>query len=446
MKQFLAWWRLHGNVLVGLSLLTILLWQSRFVRSGPNLLAENACESLTHWTGGETINPAYAQANTDGMVLTKMKNQSTFSLYKNLERIEDVRFLAVTVDAAWENAKPHPVINWLQPRVVIGGFDSHNRFCAPLDHGIIDARGTRDWHRVQRVVELPPHLAKARLSIDGFGEEGVLRLRNMRVEAVKQRAWFIPATLVLLGFWAIVLGRIMRPHIRGRGVWVRAVLIGCGIIFGTWHFVFPQGRTLFHPLIGQFSMGATVVPVSDPEPIPSAPKEIAEVVVQSPPPSNKPTPRLRTIVPPDPNAVKKSPPLPSVAEVKKVPVPVEVTTSPEPRQGTHFGHIMRQWDTKWNFNKYNLTHFTAFFGIGLFVFGLAGSWRIWPLPCVVALLGEIIPNALFDTWDRGDWWDLLANYSGLALALGIVILVQRVRKKRRDRQGVPRAEPPVSAA
>lgn len=432
MKHFLAWWRLHGNVLVGLSLLTILLWQSRFVRCGPNLLAENACESLTHWTGGETINPAYAQANADGMVLTKQKNQPNFSLYKNLERIENVRFLAVTVDAAWENAKPHPVIRWLLPRVVIAGFDTNNRFCAPLDHGIVDARGTRGWHRVQRVVELPPDLAKARLSIDGFGEEGVLRLRNLRVEAVKQRIWFIPATLVLLGLWALALGRILRPHIRGRGVWVRAVLIGCGIIFGMWHFVFPQGRTLFLPLIGQFLMGATVMPARDPVPIPPPTQEIAEVAVQPPPPSNKPTPRLRTIVPPDPSASPKTPPVPSVAEVKKVPIPATVTASPEMRQGTQLGQKMRQWDMKWNINKYNLTHFTAFFGIGLFVFGLAGSWRIWPLPCIVALLGEIIPNALFNTWDRGDWWDLLANCSGLALALGIVMLVQRIRRKRRE--------------
>jgi len=255
-------------------------------------------------------------------------------------------------------------------------------------------------------------------------------LRNMRVEAVKQRVWFIPATLVLLGLWALALGRILLPHIRGRGVWVRAVLIGCGIIFGMWHFVFPQGRTVFISLIGHFLMGTPVQPLIEPEPMPQP--AITEVVVQPPPPSNKPTPRLRTIVPLDPNAVKKSPPLPTVVEVKKVPIPATATASPELRQGTQLGQKMRQWDMKWNINKYNLTHFTAFFGIGLFVFGLAGSWRIWPLPCIVALLGEIIPNALFDTWDRGDWWDLLANFSGLALALGIVMLVQRIRRKRRE--------------
>ena len=83
---------------------------------------------------------------------------------------------------------------------------------------------------------------------------------------------------------------------------------------------------------------------------------------------------------------------------------------------------------------------------GVFVFGLAGSWRIWPLPCVVAVTGEIIPNALFNTWDRGDWWDLLANFSGLALALGLVMLVQRFRARRRKRQEDTQGEPPVSVA
>ena len=392
MKHFSAWWRLHGKILVGLCMLTILLWQFRFVRCGPNLLPENACESLTHWIGGDTINPAYARADAEGMVLTKQKNQPNFSLFKNLEGIENVRFLAVTTDAAWENAQGHPVIHWLQPRVVVVGYDANNNFCAPLDHGIIGASGTRGWHRVQGVVELPPTLAKARLSIDGFGEEGVMRLRNMRVEVVKQRVWFIPATVVLLGLWAIALGRILRPHIDGKWLPLRAVLIAGGIIFGAWHFVFPQGRTLFVPLVGQFAMGSTIEG-SHPD------------------------------VPP--------PPAPSV-EKPPVPNPVVTSASPEMRQGTHLGQKLRLIDRTWNIDKYNLTHFTAFFGIGLFVFALAGSWRIWPLPCLVALLGEVIPNALFKTWDRGDWWDLFANYSGLAVGLGLVMLVQRYRASHRE--------------
>jgi hypothetical protein len=441
-KHFSAWWRLHGNVLFGLCLVTMMLWQWRFVRTGPNLLEENACESLTNWIAGETINPAYAKADAEGLVLTKQKNQPNFSLFKNLDGIDDVRFLAVTVDAAWENAQPHPVIHWLQPRVVIAGYDAGNSFSAPLDHGVVNARGTRGWHRVQGVVELPPELAKARLSIDGFGVEGVLRLRNMRVEVVKQRVWFIPATIILLGLWAFALGRMLRPHIHGRGVSVRAFLIACGIIFGTWHFVFPQGRTLFLPLIGQFSMGPVIRAEIEPESPPPPPEEIAEAIVE--PPSTKPAPRLRTIVPTDPNATKKTTPEPQVTELKKVPIPVTPTATPEKRHGMQLGQTLRGWDRKWNFNKYNLTHITAFFGIGLFVFGLAGSWRIWPLPCIVAVLGEIVPNALFNTWDRGDWWDLLANFSGLALALGIVVLVQRIRKKRRDRQGDTQGYPPAS--
>lgn len=407
----------------------MLLWQWRFVRTGPNLLAENSCESLAHWIGGDTINPAYAKADAGGIVLTKQKNQPNFSLFQHLDGIDEVRFLAVSADAAWENAQAHSVVHWLQPRVVIAGYDAQNRFCAPMDHGIVNASGTRDWHRVQRVVELPPDLAKARLSIDGFGVEGVLRLRNMRVEVVKQRAWFMPATLVLLGLWAVALGRMLYPHIHGRARSVRAFLIACGILFGAWHFVFPQGRTLFTPLLGQFSMGGTVVAVI--EPVPPA-KEIAEVVEPTPPsPTQRPAPRQRTIVPQD--ASKKTIPAPPVAEEKIVPIPKAPTAAPEMRQGTQLGQRFRQWDMKWNFSKYNFTHFTAFFGIGLFVFGLAGSWRIWPLPSVVAVLGEIIPNALFNTWDRGDWWDLVANFSGLGVALAIVMLVQRIRARRRNR-------------
>lgn len=394
MKQFRLWWRKNGIVLVGLCIVTVLLWQWRFVRCGPSLLAENACESLTHWIGGDTINPSMAHADVQGMVLTKGKNQPDFSLFQNLERIENVRFLAVTVDAAWENAQPNPVVHWMQPRVVIAGYDANNRFCAPLDHGVVGAHGTRDWHRVQVVMELPNELTKARLSIDGFGEEGVLRLRNMRVEAVKQRAWFIPATIILLGLWALALSRILRPRIQGRWVQARSFAIACGILLGAWFFVFPQGRTLFPSLVGKFAMGPSVATVVDVEPTTSS------------------------------NAISQK-----QANAQVTPMPMVTTMAPESRHSTGFFRVLRDIDRKWNIEKYNLTHFSAFLGIGLFVFGLAGTWRIWPLPYAVALLGEIVPNAIFDTWDTGDWWDLFANCCGLTLAMGLVALVLRLRRR-----------------
>jgi hypothetical protein len=429
-KRFFSWWREHGKVWAGLCLLTLLLWQWRFERIGPNLIPDNACESLEHWTEGKSVTPEQIRADGDGLVFTKRRNQPNFSLSRPLEGLEEVSYVAVTCDASWENAVPHAVVRWLQLRVVIAGYDERNRFCAPMDHGVVGASGSKGWHRVQTVVELPVNLKKVVISIDGFGEEGVLRLRGLRVEAVRQRAWFVPATVILLGCWAWVLSRVLLPQIRGRWVQARAFVIACGILAGAWVFVFPQGRTMFPSLIGGFVMGpvmpavvkeAPVLPPETPDVAKPAPKP-----VPSPAP-DAPRPRLRTI--PPSTQTQEMPVQPNVPEIEEVkPVPVPVTAAPQKRKAPSFGLWLRELDRKWNWKKYNLTHFTAFFGIGLFVFGCAGSARIWPLPFGIALLGEIIPNLIYNTWDKGDWWDVASNVGGLLLALGIVLLFQRIRR------------------
>ena len=424
-KRILAWSRQYGRMGLMLCFLTVLLWQCRFVRCGSNLLPDHACESLDHWTRHFSAKADVAQSDTAGLVIKKRRNEPTFSLTRSLEGLEEVGYLAVTCEASWENAVPHPAVRWLAPRVVIAGYDDRNRFCAPLDHGVVSAHGTRDWHRVQTVMQLPRELKKVILSIDGFGEEGILRLRDLRVEPVRQRVWFVPATVILLGAWAWYVSRMLLPQIRGQRIHLRAFVIACGILSGAWFFVFPQGRTLFPSLTGDFVMGS---PISAPQAV--APAPVNPAVEPSPamaeiPPTRQTTarqPRLRTLVPSSSTALEKqNKPVPSS------PASTSVTTSPQQRQGWSLGLWLRDLDRKWHWKKYDFTHFIAFFGIGLFVFGLAGSGRIWPLPFGIAVLGEIVPNLIYDTWDRGDWWDLAANLGGLQVALGIVWWVQRIR-------------------
>lgn len=426
-RLLLAWWSDHGRIWLGLCLLTLLLWQFRFVRCGPNLLPDRACESLEHWTSMATLSPGMAHADREGLVLTKRKNEPTFSLTRPLEGLEQVGYLAVTCDATWENAVPHPAVRWLELRVVIAGYDANNRFSAPMDHGVVSAHGSKGWHRVQTVTQLPVELKKVVLSIDGFGEEGVMRLRGLKVEPVRQRAWFVPATELLLGAWAWAFSRLLVTKIRGRWMRSRAFLIACGILFGAWFFVFPQGRTMFPSLIGDFVMGPEIASLSV---LPSSSEpEKMEVIPQVPaqpiPGPSKPQPRLRTLAPPDPAAPHQQTTL-----APKPPVSPPVTIAPQPRQTRTLGLWLRQLDRKWNWKKYNLTHFTAFFGIGFFVFGLAGSGRIWPLPFTIGFLGEIIPNLIYNTWDRGDWWDLSANLGGLLTAMILLYGLQKWRHKK----------------
>lgn len=434
MKRFFSWWRVHGKVLLGLCLLTLLLWQWRFERIGPNLIPDHACESLEHWTQGKTISPELARADGDGLVLTKRRNQSNFSLSRPLAKAEGVNYVAVTCDASWEGVVPHPLIGWLTPRVAIAGYDETNRFSSPMDRDVLVATGTKNWHRLQAVVELPVHMKKMVISIDGYGEEGVLRLRGLRVEAVRQRAWFVPATILLLGSWAWVLSRLLLPQIRGRWVQTRAFLIACGILCGVWFFVFPQGRTMFPSLIGGFVMGPVISSAAE-----ASTQLSPEKPVEPPPAVVSParSPRLRTIPPVTEKVeIPALPDVPKKAEVSPATVPVMAATPM--REEFSLGIWLRELDRRWNWKKYNLTHFTAFLGIGLFLFGCAGSARIWPLPFGIAVLGEIIPNLIYHSWDRGDWWDLTANVSGLLLSLGIILLFQRIRRRLKKRMSARR--------
>ena len=54
----------------------------------------------------------------------------------------------------------------------------------------------------------------------------------------------------------------------------------------------------------------------------------------------------------------------------------------------------------------------------------------------IAILGEIIPNALFDIWDSGDWFDVSANMLGILVAIAAIGLLRRKsRKPAEDLQG-----------
>lgn len=414
-----------------LLLITVMVWQFRFVRVGPNLVADDACESITHWSGAPS-DPTLLKAGPDGLVLTKKPLGRSVSLSKTLERLDGVRFISVRADVAWENYVINDPNNWAQPRIIIFGLDQNGRSCSPIDHSVLVARGTEPWHRINSVLELPPEMKTVRIYIDAYGKECTLRVNRLRVEAVHQRVWLIPVTIVLLGAWALLLSRMMSRWIVGRMPLLRSFALACGILLGTWHFVFPQGRTLFRPFLAEFFLGDKIAPQPLPSTTPTRVPSAIAAVTQAPPaptasgPQNtQRQPRLRTLVPPS-NVVPLAPSSAPIVAAQVTPPVVPPTTAvvttnqPESRQSMALVQRLRALDRRWNFQKYNLTHFSAFFGIGLYVFLLGGTSRLWPLPVAIALLGEIIPNALYNTWDVGDWGDVSANLLGLALAFLLV--------------------------
>ena len=408
-KKLRQWWRDHLRWWLLLVVMSILLWQFRFQRAGANLLPHDVCHSLAYWSGGKVNGSDLVKADENGLFLSKLANTPNVSLTRELLGIDDVRYVAVTCRASWENAVPHAVTKWLQPRIVIIGYDQNHRFCAPLDHAVLAARGTRDWHRVQTVMELPPALHRAVLSVDASGQSGTLRVRDLTLEVVEQRAWFLYASALLMAGWGYVIQKLLRHHISGAWARLRAWLAAVGVILAFWFFVFPQGRTVFPSLLPAFFMGPEIVASDLP------------VVTDEKPVASQPSIDTTHGNEPKPMVVSESP----VPQVRKYPA---------------LSSWLRELDRKMNWHKYNLTHLLAFFAIGLAVFGVAGSLRVWRLPLLVAVLSEIVPNALYQTWDSEDLWDLAANILGLALAMACVVVG---RKCWSDLRKKPAAETPA---
>ncbi len=406
-------------LLTCLLLVTMLTWQFRFVRSSHQLIDDDACQKLSFWQGAPK-NTSEISAGPEGLYLRKQVNGSWYSLSRNIDRMEGVRFLSLTMDAAWEQAEPDQKVLWSRPRLVVHGSDEKGQYCAPVDHGVINASGTRSWHVVSRVVDLPPQMKQVRLSIDAYGTQGVLRINHLRVEAVHQRPWFVTVTILLITAWIAMLTVFLLPLVIGRAATLRTVMLSAGMLLGAWQFVFPQGRTMFSPLATHFWMGSEIMLEKNPPPV-VAPVATAPVVAAVPPVTPR-QPRLRTIVPG--NASTAAVPVAPTT----MPVVVKEVPAVEIRERPQWTEKLRALDRRWSINQWNLTHFTAFLGVGLYVFLLAGNSRIWPLPMGIAVLGEIIPNALFDIWDRGDWFDVSANMLGILVAM---IAVRFLRRKRR---------------
>lgn len=383
-RNHLRWW-------LAWAVVTVVVWQCRFERCGPNLLPLEVCRSLAHWQGAVKQDPEKVRADEQGLVLTKRKSGPNVSVQYHLQDVENVTHLAVTAWASWEGATPHPTVHWLMPRVVIIGWDHRNHFCAPLDHDVISARGTEDWHRVQTVIALPPNMKKVMLSVDAAGQMGTLRLKELKVEAVRPRPWIVPAAVIILFGWAWALWRLMRHWITGPWAASRRALVALGVLAGFWFFVFPQGRTMYPSLVGTFFLGKEI-------PAPARPAASSPASAQAPA---------------------------AVAPVPAAPTTAVAPATTAARKSAAFSAWLRRMDRVMYWKKYNLTHITAYFGMSLVIFFLAASWRVWPLLVVMGLLSEIVPNALYNTWDIDDWWDLAADFTGIGAALLIVMILRR---------------------
>jgi hypothetical protein len=368
-----------------LAVLSVALWQGRFERTGPALDLRIGGD----FHGWKVL--AKERIGIEGATWTlhAPAGREVASAEGPLPAATATRHLHVGLEAAWENVTRREDRSWWSARVSLGGKRPDGSYAWPQDGDLINARGSRGWHRAECVYELPPDLGEPRLFINQLAATGTLRVRQLEVTPVRQRPWIPAATTCLLAGWiawsALLLGN------RGplRRVAAAAVLVAAG-----WFLVFPQPHYHARAFPGGFALGHEIPPA---------------VAAGAPDPLPLPAPLLAT-----------------TSAVPRPAAPFLMPPPDDPRAGHGLARAFRKLDENWRF-----AHVAAFGGFGLALFALAGLRAAWPPAAALGLLSEIVPNLLRREFRGDDAVDLVANFAGLGLAAAMVhlagILLARLR-------------------
>jgi hypothetical protein len=319
------------------------------------------------------------------------------------------------------------------PRIVIFGSNAAGHFHSAADHGVVAARGTRKWHREHCVMELPPGMKNARISIDTYGIQGTLRVNHLQVELVRPRVWSELTGIILLAGWVLWLAWNLHPLLRGNYRALRSLLLGSALLASFATFVFPQPRSLERSIGLQFWLGSGPIAPSTPPCADVAPSIVENTAAH--PPSQPKGSRLRTLPPPTDEELHAPPPsqaMPRVPIPQAKPIVIDPPSRWEALRASAREQLMAM-DRKWNFRSYNLTHFTSFFAISCCVLLLARRVRLLWIVGAMAVSAEIIPDLVHDVGDSGDFYDLLANALGIIAALLLHRMFSYFLSKRRKK-------------
>ncbi len=381
---------LAGTALL-LAMLSAAIWQFRFENAGPSFDLRIRPD-FRGWTvlAGERIT-----TEGDTWVLPAPLEKRVSSAEGPLPGLEATRHVDVRVEVAWENVTRHGNHSWWSTRISLGGKRSDGTYSWPQDGDLINGVGSRRWHKVECVFDLPPDMGEPRIFINNLAGTGVLKVRHLAITPVKERAWIPVATVAALAAWFVWVaglfgGKMGRP---------RQMAAALAVVAAGWYLVFPQPHHHARPFPGGFMLG----------------EEIA-----------RPTPSLVPVTTPVVMPVVPAASPPGAA------TPVSPLVRPERNTDTRTDHpiarAFRDLD-----NDLSCAHVAAFGAFGLALFSLAGLRAAWPLAAGMALLSEMVPNLLRQEFKADDAMDLLANFSGLILAAllmaGGTKILRRIRRR-----------------
>jgi hypothetical protein len=372
-----------------LAVLSAALWQGRFERTGPALGLRIGGD----FHGWKVLAADRIAINGTTWTLQAPAGREVASAEGPLPGATTTRHLHVGLAAAWENVTRRDGRSWWSARVSLGGQLSDGSYAWPQDGDLINARGSRGWHRVECVYDLPPDLGEPRLFINQLAATGILRVRQLTVTPVRQRPWVPAATAGLLAAWLAWSASLLGTD-RGR---VRQAAAAGVLVAAGWFLVFPQPHYHARAFPGGFALGREI-----------------------PPPAAAASPVA-------PLSFFPAAPLLAAASPAPPPLPPQLEPPPDdPRAGHGLARAFRKLDENWRF-----AHVAAFGGFGLVLFALAGLRAGWPAAAALGLLSEIVPNLLRREFRGDDAVDLVANFAGLGLAAAMVHLAGIFRARRR---------------
>lgn len=376
--------RLH-LVLAGLLLAVLsgLLWQFRFEHSAP---AANL-RIGTDARGWVLHSPERFKLDADTWTLAAPDRPAVASAEGFLPGLAKQRFLHVAMDATWENVTRKDDRSWWSARVSLGGRQPDGTCSWPQDGDLINAFGSRGWHRVECVFDLPPDIGEPRLFLNNLAATGSLSVRRLTVTPVRERPWIPAATVILVLAWLVWTAAVLgRKHGAPRQSASSLVFVAAG-----WFLVFPQLHFHPRPFPGGFLLGHE---------IPALPASGSPATPLAPP----------------------------LGQVEAPPNPTASNPSPKPHESRSdhgLAKLFRKIDHDWRF-----AHVAAFCGVGLALFTLAGLRESWHLAVLLAGLSEVVPNLQLQDFQADDAVDLIANFAGLGLAAVLFHLARKSLVRR----------------
>lgn len=155
---------------------------------------------------------------TDGpkrtLLITNENSRQTL-ITQTLAAPQQFESIHVSFEMSLENVERGPEW-WQQAGVILLGFDHNRARMKYWPHRIVLTSGSQPWAFYEAVIPVTEKMAKLQLFLFHGGQKGLIKLKNLRVNAMSERAWFTTIRTILIALWVIAGIWILVPPLLKR--------------------------------------------------------------------------------------------------------------------------------------------------------------------------------------------------------------------------------------